>query len=483
VEKNSYPSTNLQKLTKFSVEMSDVQLVNELFSKCFIKILYTGLNRNDVFITKEVAEQMATTLYNIPIVGEYVESIEDFKDHGGRIEIEDSEVKFVHTTKPYGFVPEGTDIEWKTIVEADGEVREYLTCWGYLWTGRYPEAAKIIEDQHPQSMELSEDSLEGYWKQEGQKTFFHITKAEFSALAILGTKVPPAFESASIGAYYVPNFTAFSKRFGKLIREFEETLPEIAHKKVVNFSQEDNKETKNNEGGQDMKKAQFTFELDHDSIRHQIYNKINPLQEDGSRDWKYYIGKVYDNRVIVVDENTDVPYRQSYKVENDIVEFVGDKVQVEIKDLTKEEAQKLEQLQSNYNLLEKKCEELEATKTEEKTEFTESKVNEEESEEITKLRAENQDLKEFKAKVDKQAKEKVILTFSAILAEDDLKPFKESIDNYTEQQLEEKLSVIAIKKKVNFTENANQEDLIPDGQESNDDNLSGSERIIKKHIK
>ena len=43
--------------------------INPLMSKCDIKVLYIGQNRNLSYITKEVATEMAKSLRGAPIVG------------------------------------------------------------------------------------------------------------------------------------------------------------------------------------------------------------------------------------------------------------------------------------------------------------------------------------------------------------------------------------------------------------------------------
>ena len=65
--------------------------INPLMSKCEIKVLYTGNNRNRSSISKEVAAEMSKTLRGAPIVGYYKENKEDFGDHGGKITIDDEQ--------------------------------------------------------------------------------------------------------------------------------------------------------------------------------------------------------------------------------------------------------------------------------------------------------------------------------------------------------------------------------------------------------
>jgi hypothetical protein len=461
---------NLQGITRFNVEISEVEPMNDLFSKCFIKILYPGLNRNNVFIDKEVANQMAETLYNIPIIGEYLETIEDFKDHGGRIEITSDDIKFIQTTKPYGFVPEGTEIGWQNVIEADGTTNEYLTCVGYLWTGRYPEVIGVISEGRPQSMELDEESMEGYWERKDGKDFFHLTKAKVSALCILGKDVPPAFESANIGSYYVSNPIAFSKQLGKLIRNLEESLSEN-DKKVVNFSAKDNKEQKNDEGGSNM--LQFNLNLDEDNIKHKIYDKLNPSIED-SREWKYSIVQVDINstKFMYVEELTDKTFIQEYTINEDVLEFVGEPQEIEV--VIKDDS-KIEELQNNYTQLQTEYEELKNSTT---NDMNDSEI----LEKITVLENENQELKDFKAKAETTEKQNIITKFSAVLSAEDIIPFQEKIADYAVTDLEKELALFAFNK-IDFNKKSNgTEDLVPDGSDVNDD-LPGWIKIVKKHQK
>ena len=54
--------------------------INPLMSKCEIKVLYVGANRNRTFISKQVAAEIGKTLRGAPIVGYYKQKTEDFAD-------------------------------------------------------------------------------------------------------------------------------------------------------------------------------------------------------------------------------------------------------------------------------------------------------------------------------------------------------------------------------------------------------------------
>lgn len=72
---------------------------------------------------------------------------------------------------------------------------------GYLWTGQYPEETKgVVTKGNPQSMELDENHLDGYWSDPDNNgmSFYIINDAVISKLCILGTDVEPCFEGASV---------------------------------------------------------------------------------------------------------------------------------------------------------------------------------------------------------------------------------------------------------------------------------------------
>lgn len=134
--------------------------INPLMSKCEIKVLYVGENRNKSNISKQVAIEMSKTLRGAPIVGHYVEKKEDFGDHGHQMVIDRDGVKFNTLTKPYGFVSPDSRVWFQKFIDKDEfgneEEREYLMTEGYLWTEQFPECKPILEHSNPQSMELHE---------------------------------------------------------------------------------------------------------------------------------------------------------------------------------------------------------------------------------------------------------------------------------------------------------------------------------------
>ena len=208
-------------------EFIDVVPINPLISKCQIKVCYVGdtPNRNGSVITKEVARELANSLPGSPIVGRYLPEKQDFEEHSRDMVIEDGELIFKDLTQPYGFVDLGAKV-WFQKFSDDGEEHEYLMTEGYIWTGRYPEAQRIIEKGNNQSMELDPKSVNGVWSKDDNDyyEFFIINEAVISALCILGEDVEPCFEGASIGKVQFSLEDDFKTKLFSMMNEIKEIL-------------------------------------------------------------------------------------------------------------------------------------------------------------------------------------------------------------------------------------------------------------------
>lgn len=190
--------------------------INPGISKCEIKVMYLGKNRNGSFIDKNTAIQMANSLPATPIVAAYNENKEDFGDHGEVLHIEDGEIKFSCKTVPYGFVAPDAEVWFQKFDDTNefGETttREYMMTTGYLWTGQYPELDKCINQGQGQSMEI--DDVDGHWTTDSNDIeFFIINDAIFTKLCILGDDVEPCFEGASVTSPEISEHFSYNKEF------------------------------------------------------------------------------------------------------------------------------------------------------------------------------------------------------------------------------------------------------------------------------
>ncbi len=375
--------------------------LNPLMSSCEIKVLYIGENRNKSYIDKETAIEMSKTLRGAPIVGAYKENKEDFIDHGEQIIIDDEGIKVNYLTKPYGFVAPDARVWFQKFIDTDdfgNEVeREYLMTTGFLWTGQFPECEVAIKEGRPHSMELDQKTLQGHWAKNSKNDmeFFIINDAIFSKLCILGEDVEPCFEGSSITA---PNV---SSTFTKLDADFRNTLYSMMQDlKNLNFALQGGKEMDENTEVQEIQNENAP-ELDPAPVLENTEQDLNfSKTEEGNAEEKE-------------------PEEQESKLEED--------------DKEKE-----------YSLLKQQYAELNDKYTQ--LQGIEEKYN--------SLLAEYDSLIAFKKKVEDAEKDKLIDSFYMLSDEDKADVIKNKSD-YTLEEIESKLSVICVRKKVNFAQEDN----------------------------
>jgi hypothetical protein len=151
------------------------------------------------------------------VSGNYIEDGDegDFGGHDSTIQIgSDGTIKYTDLTVPYGVVNESSEISWLPVLEASQVIHDYLCCTCILWTGRYPQVQRVIDEGNNQSMEVN--IFDGY--DDADDGLFHVTDAEFSALTILGQNVEPCFESSTIEAY---TLNKFKREFSLMLRDIK----------------------------------------------------------------------------------------------------------------------------------------------------------------------------------------------------------------------------------------------------------------------
>ena len=230
------------KLDQYPCEFINIKPLNPLISKCEIKVCYVSdePNRNRSVITKEVARDMANSLPGSPIVGVYNEAKGDFEEHNRIIDISNGEFKIKDTTRPYGFVDLGAKVWFQKFLD-DGEFeREYLMTEGYIWTGQYPEAQRIIDKGNNQSMELDNNFIDAHWTKDnkGNPQFFIINEAIISKLCILGEDVEPCFEGASISKLQFSFEDSFKEQLFSMMNEMKNILNEGGAPKMTTYAVE-----------------------------------------------------------------------------------------------------------------------------------------------------------------------------------------------------------------------------------------------------
>ena len=378
--------------------------INPLMSSCDIKVLYVGQNRNHSYITTEVATNMAKTLRGAPIVGYYKEEKGDFADHGEKVIIDDEGIKFQCMTVPYGFVSPDAKVWFQTFNDIDdfgNEIkREYLVTTGYLWTGQYEECKKAL-DGRPHSMELDNDSLEGKWSTDNSTgmDFFIVNDATFSKLCILGDDVEPCFEGSSI--------TSPATTFSKVDDSFKHTL----------FSM--------------MEDLKFALKGGNEQVTQEATVVEQPI-EDNTENLDS------SNESIVNENDTSIEEPTAEPVESPETEFKNQ----DEKDKDEQDKDDNKDSDSEYSCNGKDDEDkkkyslLEAEYNELKTKFD-------------LLQAKYEELEKVTTSYEREKKEELISKFY-MLDDEDKKDVKDNIDKYSLDDIESKLSVICVRKRVSF---------------------------------
>lgn len=413
-------------------EFINIVPLNPLISKCQIKVCYVGdtENRNKSVITKETAKKLANSLPGSPIVGYYNEDIQDFDEHTKELVIKNGELVLKEKTKPYGFVDLNARCWFQKYIDDGTNEREYLMTEGYLWTGQFPECKRIIEQGNNQSMELDTDSLNAYWTKDvnGNYKFFIINDGLISKLCILGDEQEPCFEGSTITKPKI-EFT-FDNDFKDAMQLMICQLQEILTK-----GGSANMENKDKNMIPDEYKKKEDEQEKKDETKQEEPNKTdNNTEEEDKKKKKEFSEEVCPKCGKPVSECT---CKKEYLLE-EIPEYI--------------------QLKTEFSALQGKYDDLIG--------------------QMNTLTQSLTSLQEFKTVADKKEKLAMIDQFY-MLSDKDKEDVVKNIDTYSLEDIENKLSVICFRNKVNFNVEGNNAEDKDDAQEEKKDpttyNLNGLE--------
>ena len=387
--------------------------ISPMISKCEIKVMYLGKNRNRTMITKDVAADMAKTLRGNPIVGCYKEDVGDFRDHGEKITIDADGIHFNVETQPYGFVAPDAKVWFQKFVDTNdfGEEieREYLMTEGYLWTGQYEECQSVIDEGKSQSMEIDEKTVEGKWDYSASDDmeYFIISDGMFSKLCILGDDIEPCFEGASITA---PNISAkFSKKENNnenVIKTLYSMMSQLTYAL---------------KGGEEMANENEKTVTTEEPVVQEPTEVENPVVEEPT---------VTDPEPIVETPTSEFKKEDEDKSEKSNTDKKEDST---TDDNSKDSTDNKEDSKDDKD-----------KKTDYAVQYAEL------SSKFDKLQSEYEVLLKYQKGIENEKKMQMIESFY-MLSDEDKKEVTENIDKYSLDDIEKELSVICVRKKVNFS--------------------------------
>ena len=406
--------------------------ISHQMSKCDVKVFYLGQNRNGSAINKQTAMEMAKTLRGCPIVGVYSEQKQDFGDHGDQIIIDGDGIKFNTLTKPYGFVAPDAKV-WFQFFEDTDEfgntcMREYLMTTGYLWTEQFPECKRVINEHNPQSMELDSSTMKGHWATDNNSNldFFIIDDAIFSKLCILGEDVEPCFE----GSMFVePTMSSSFSKDNDFMKSLFTMMEEL--KFALN---------KNNEGGLPMENQ---VNGNANANTEEQFSQVNPEEQTSQ-----VTSSTLDNSVsndAGENGNSTEGFKKTEKEDDGekkgTTEEGGEEGKKEDPESKPADDDEEEKKKAEKNALETELTQVKAdfAALQEKFADMEQKYNE---------------LVAFKLEVDNAKKDELINSFY-YLSDEDKADVIANKANYSLDEIESKLSIICVRKKVSFAEEPN----------------------------
>ena len=271
---------NKEKVQLFT-SIDNYEKVNNRFAKVKIRIAYAGENRNGSYISKEAFERASHTLKYTPIVG-YMCDDGEFDGHTEKIEIIDGEWNIETLTRPYGVVSDEKPF-WESVKCLDGSYKDYYTCYGYLWVGRYPELETIKNGDYAQSMEILPCGNSGF----GEDGLYHIEDFTFDGLCILQKK-EPCFEDSTISIN-------FSK--AEFEEDYKSMITELKSFTLQSFE----------EGGEEMQEEEKKIEME---VQEEIQEPVveTPSEEE------------FENEAEKVEEPVEEPVAEHEAKEEEIEE-------------------------------------------------------------------------------------------------------------------------------------------------------------------
>lgn len=297
----SFPVT-FEKVKEFEAE-------DGRFTKVKIWLMHLGKNLNNSAFEKSVVDKAIPTLQYIPIMG-FVEMNDndekDFSDHRYIITKDEKGIRRKYMGTPYGVIKSSDDnnAHYEDRLCEDGETRTFLVTEGVIWNVLEDGAEIFHRDLvKSQSMELYEDSIDGYEDNDG---IFHFTEFSFRAACVLGDDVTPAMTGSTVEVQFT---------MSDFVKNIQSELNDkySAFTKLVNdttFTNSSEKVNENNKGGiATMDNTDFSTVL-------QMFNDISntiaqhEMMEDrwGDKYSRYYAVDIHGNEVIVVDRMNNYNY-------------------------------------------------------------------------------------------------------------------------------------------------------------------------------
>ena len=197
---------------QFTLEENDGDIVNPSFHMGSARIFAIDSVANNVKFSQESTMNALPTLKNIPIVALYKEDEQNFGDH----EIVRDVDGIRYGTYPIGMIPESAE-QWIEEVQTEEGIKQYLCSDILLWK-RQKKEFQLIKSQGTFSVSMEVGMVDYEFN---ANKVCNVNEFYFTAIAVLGNGVKPAFKEACLNFHKIGVFQDMMLDLREYMQQFE----------------------------------------------------------------------------------------------------------------------------------------------------------------------------------------------------------------------------------------------------------------------
>ena len=197
---------------QFTLEENDGDVVNPSFHMGSARIFAIDSVANNVKFSQESTMNALPTLKNIPIVALYKDDEQNFGDH----EIVRDVDGIRYGTYPIGMIPESAE-QWIEEVQTEEGTKQYLCSDILLWK-RQKKEFQLIKSQGTFSVSMEVGMVDYEFN---ANKVCNVNEFYFTAIAVLGNGVKPAFKEACLSFHKIGAFQDMMLDLREYMQQFE----------------------------------------------------------------------------------------------------------------------------------------------------------------------------------------------------------------------------------------------------------------------
>lgn len=393
-----------------SSPFKEISETNPNVGRLQVRVFTKYGNRNGSYITDAVADQLIQSATNgtTPVIGFFDPATDSWASHSGPT-----------LANGYGYVEKF--VGWEPFEDTDGVTREYAVFSVVLFT-KYFEEAKKIAGQN-QSMELDPASITGDWTMINNEEYYVYTHAEMLGFCVIGEHEP----CFSVSAFFSKNdndYQSQHEKFASLLGDLKAQVEEAE---------------KSNKGGEQAMDFENTNVVEETVVEEtqvqegQAPEEFQEASTEVETSAEQEVTETFESEPTATEESVVEPEAGTE------TEFTSEEKPTTEESIEPSEFDVLQQqfneLQEKYNAVLETIEQLKA-------------ANEGSVQTIMSLRSENEQLQTTIASYEKLANEaeearkvELVEKYEKIVEEEEIKPIREKINDFSYDELESKLAI------------------------------------------